>query len=249
MSRVVNCGNCNTASEHLLACSKCKQVSYCNKDCQAAHWPAHKAPCKAFAKSAHKKDVVGDICAICLDNLNNGEKLWTLHCNHKFHDACYRTHNGYSSTTSLCPICRAWVGTTRSDGSNKLRGNTPEGVLIMALGFIFQCHHQATKLIDGSQEDEEAYIEERVFLAHRQHGETVFSGLQNALNYIDSLAPGHADTVATTKWIQKLLLLGLIPFVIPERLPTDENYDGKKKKDMEYAPYLQKWFYTFQNKL
>ena len=33
----------------LVQCSACRQVSYCGKQCQRAHWPAaHKAQCKQF---------------------------------------------------------------------------------------------------------------------------------------------------------------------------------------------------------
>jgi hypothetical protein len=30
----------------LLKCSRCKLRAYCSRECQAADWPTHKAPCK-----------------------------------------------------------------------------------------------------------------------------------------------------------------------------------------------------------
>ncbi|KAA1476023.1 hypothetical protein DENSPDRAFT_932741 [Dentipellis sp. KUC8613] len=33
------------------ACSRCKQVIYCSKECQVKSWPFHKAPCKMAAEA------------------------------------------------------------------------------------------------------------------------------------------------------------------------------------------------------
>jgi hypothetical protein len=30
-------------------CSRCKQVRYCGRECQLAHWKAHKADCKRWS--------------------------------------------------------------------------------------------------------------------------------------------------------------------------------------------------------
>jgi hypothetical protein len=48
----------------LVQCSACRQVSYCGKQCQRAHWPAaHKAQCKQFrrlsAAAAKQKNLSG----------------------------------------------------------------------------------------------------------------------------------------------------------------------------------------------
>ena len=46
------CAGCGATSQPngrgLLRCSKCEEVYYCGKDCQAAHWPAHKLDCRAL---------------------------------------------------------------------------------------------------------------------------------------------------------------------------------------------------------
>mmetsp|Transcript_28573 Transcript_28573/g.50775 ORF Transcript_28573/g.50775 Transcript_28573/m.50775 type:complete len:394 (-) Transcript_28573:2144-3325(-) len=39
------CAACNTLSPKFL-CTKCRKVSYCNVDCQKAHWPTHKKTCR-----------------------------------------------------------------------------------------------------------------------------------------------------------------------------------------------------------
>lgn len=50
-SERLRCGNCNASPADnpnisLMACARCKDKHYCNKDCQAAAWPFHKANCK-----------------------------------------------------------------------------------------------------------------------------------------------------------------------------------------------------------
>lgn len=44
------CFNCHAKSEKLSACSGCKKVRYCNKDCQSKDWSKHKFVCKSLAK-------------------------------------------------------------------------------------------------------------------------------------------------------------------------------------------------------
>jgi hypothetical protein len=43
------CVRCSSAGE-VKRCSSCQSVSYCSRECQIAHWPAHKAACKANKK-------------------------------------------------------------------------------------------------------------------------------------------------------------------------------------------------------
>lgn len=40
------CGGCGAHSTALKACSRCKNVRYCNQHCQKLHWPDHKQYCK-----------------------------------------------------------------------------------------------------------------------------------------------------------------------------------------------------------
>ncbi|KAJ7796834.1 hypothetical protein B0H14DRAFT_2913166 [Mycena olivaceomarginata] len=41
------CSQCSNRSG-ALKCSRCKMMTYCNRKCQAAHWPVHKIQCKQF---------------------------------------------------------------------------------------------------------------------------------------------------------------------------------------------------------
>ncbi|KAF8068588.1 hypothetical protein FPV67DRAFT_1081966 [Lyophyllum atratum] len=40
------CDACLSPNDTLKTCSSCKLVRYCGRDCQRAHWPAHKKFCK-----------------------------------------------------------------------------------------------------------------------------------------------------------------------------------------------------------
>jgi hypothetical protein len=54
------CSNtdCTNAQEgcHLSECSACHQTRYCCKDCQKAHWPAHKELCKSIRKKLQEEE-------------------------------------------------------------------------------------------------------------------------------------------------------------------------------------------------
>ena len=50
--RCAHCGKAaGPAGEKLVQCTACRQVRYCGKPCQTAHWrAAHQAQCKQFRK-------------------------------------------------------------------------------------------------------------------------------------------------------------------------------------------------------
>ena len=41
------CASCSKPSSTLKLCSRCRNVSYCSKSCQQAHWPIHKPRCRS----------------------------------------------------------------------------------------------------------------------------------------------------------------------------------------------------------
>lgn len=41
-----NCNTANTTSRRLKACNNCKTVAYCDRNCQKAHFKAHKKACR-----------------------------------------------------------------------------------------------------------------------------------------------------------------------------------------------------------
>jgi len=49
--RCAHCGKDDGPAEKLVQCTACRQVRYCGKQCQRAHWyAAHQAQCKQFRK-------------------------------------------------------------------------------------------------------------------------------------------------------------------------------------------------------
>ena len=42
---VVTCASCG-ANDPTKQCSRCEKVTYCNRECQVAHWGQHKADCQ-----------------------------------------------------------------------------------------------------------------------------------------------------------------------------------------------------------
>jgi hypothetical protein len=52
-TRVVGrtCARCGLKGAEMPACSRCRAARYCSPACQKAHWPEHKAACKAAAAS------------------------------------------------------------------------------------------------------------------------------------------------------------------------------------------------------
>ena len=48
------CENCGKTDVPLFACSGCKQVKYCSKECQKEHWRIHKPDCKPSVTESYK---------------------------------------------------------------------------------------------------------------------------------------------------------------------------------------------------
>ena len=66
-----NCGKGEDSAGDLKACTACKLVKYCNRDCQIAHRPQHKKACKKRAAELHdealfKQPPPTEDCPICM---------------------------------------------------------------------------------------------------------------------------------------------------------------------------------------
>ena len=56
-STCANCGKGEEAAGDLKACTACKLVKYCNRDCQVAHRKQHKRECKKRAAELHDEQL------------------------------------------------------------------------------------------------------------------------------------------------------------------------------------------------
>ena len=69
MATCANCGKGEDNSDDLKACTACKLVKYCNRECQIAHRPLHKKACKKRAAELHDealfKEHPPQECPIC----------------------------------------------------------------------------------------------------------------------------------------------------------------------------------------
>lgn len=64
------CAACGNISGNLKACTACRIVKYCNRDCQIKHRPAHKKACKHRLAELHDEKLFqqpppNDECPIC----------------------------------------------------------------------------------------------------------------------------------------------------------------------------------------
>lgn len=50
-TKISMCAACGKVGDNLKTCTSCKQVKYCNRDCQKLHWPKHKKECRQRSAS------------------------------------------------------------------------------------------------------------------------------------------------------------------------------------------------------
>ena len=107
-----NCGKGEESSGNLKACTACKLVKYCNRDCQIAHRPQHKKACKKRAAEIHDEAIFQERqregeCPICMLPLPLGSQVAEFYscCGKYICMGCIYAMN--ESGADLCPFCRA----------------------------------------------------------------------------------------------------------------------------------------------
>ena len=112
---LTTCANCGKGEESvgdLKACTACKLVKYCNRDCQVAHRSLHKKACKKRAAELHdiklfKQPPPPEDCPICmlpLPTLLSGWKYKSC-CGKRICSGCIIAVR-IRDSIGLCPFCR-----------------------------------------------------------------------------------------------------------------------------------------------
>eukprot|EP00979_Chaetoceros_neogracilis_P003372 scaffold588_cov282-Chaetoceros_neogracile.AAC.11 len=109
------CSDSDDSGGSLKACTGCNRVEYCNRTCQAAHWPAHKEACKKraaelFDKKLFKKPPPNEDCPICYLRLpiDLDQSMYQPCCGKMLCFGCVHAHSVAASDTEKgkCVFCR-----------------------------------------------------------------------------------------------------------------------------------------------
>ena len=115
-SMCANCGKGEESSGDLKACTACKMVKYCDRECQIAHRPQHKTACKKRAAELRDeklfKEHAPEECPICMLPLplydhhtgTTGTTFFSC-CGKDICDGCIYAMKE-SEAKDLCPFCR-----------------------------------------------------------------------------------------------------------------------------------------------
>ena len=130
MSLCANCGKGEEAGIKLKACTACKLVKYCSRDCQIAHRPQHKKDCKKRAKELHEEKLFEqppplEDCPICMVRLPTlvTAQTYMVCCGNLICSGCLhavqttvlksrRREADRRKGIVLCPFCRVPSPTT-----------------------------------------------------------------------------------------------------------------------------------------
>ena len=123
-----NCGKSEESSGDLKACTACKLVKYCNRDCQIAHRPQHKKACKKRAAELHDaalfKEHAPEECPICM----LPRPLYENHTGTTFHSCCGKDicdgcmyAMDESGAKRLCAYCRTPYAESDEEDVNKTK--------------------------------------------------------------------------------------------------------------------------------
>ena len=130
---ITTCGNCGKGEESsgdLRACTACKLVKYCNRECQIAHRPLHKKACKKRAAELHdealfKEHPPPEDCPICFLPLplDAGEIEFKYCCGKIICHGCIHAMRGARGRgkIGLCAFCREPNATSDEERIKKIK--------------------------------------------------------------------------------------------------------------------------------
>ena len=134
---IILCSNCGKGEESagdLKACTACKMVKYCNRECQIAHRPQHKKACKKRAAELHdealfKMPPPKEDCPICflrLPSMDTGRRYYSC-CGKTVCSGCIHAVEIMIKGYPLCPFCRTPVPKSDEEGIDMLQKRVEVG--------------------------------------------------------------------------------------------------------------------------
>ena len=130
MSTSSTCKNCGKG-EVLKACTACKLVKYCNRDCQIVHRPQHKKACRKRAAELHDEMLFkepppqGDcpICVIRLPSMGSGRRYMSCYgkilCTGCSYADVYDNHGNIITDANALRSHQAYLNEIKNDQRDK----------------------------------------------------------------------------------------------------------------------------------
>jgi len=160
-----NCGKGEEGSNSLKACTACKMVKYCNRECQIAHRPQHKRECKRRAAELHDENLFKQppqqcedcpICFLQIPFLLTGSK-WYACCGKTICSGCVHApiydnegnmvadtvydNGGNAVTDKTCPFCRTPGPTSNEEAVERTKNRVKVGDAIAIYNLGAYYHH------------------------------------------------------------------------------------------------------------
>ena len=147
---IILCSNCGKGEESagdLKACTACKMVKYCNRECQIAHRRQHKKACKKRAAELHNKALFKPppppedcpICMLPLPSLSTGAKYYSC-CGKDICSGCVLAVALRDIDEQKCPFCRTSTPDSEEEALeiNKKRVEAGDACGIFNLGVCYR---------------------------------------------------------------------------------------------------------------
>ena len=132
INTITTCANCDKeGGDSLKACTACKIVKYCNRECQIAHRPLHKKACKKRVAELHdealfKEHTPPEDCPVCFLPLPvDGRQIMFQPCCGKM--ICFGcmyvmgVEARQRGKISLCAFCRVPAATSEEETVRRMK--------------------------------------------------------------------------------------------------------------------------------